>query len=426
MVSYEIELHALIAILLENKTYNEAMFKITQEEKLSSLKKKTVSEIVLGVLRHYFCLSFEGLSILQYKRDCYEHILTIISLYELRYKKKNVDEVKEAYKRTFLSEKLDGEYTNNINKIIESSKEAFNIPEIVKNSPYLFNSLLLEMPEFLLKILSKETSNREAMSISTALHRRSKNSFSPLDENLTIDSFSDLEYKKVIFLDSSFICYRRKNISLKEMRQNHYYPLGYLDGLAYSHLNINGVMPKILMSDVSDGLKILPLYMKTKSLYKVKIVCSFDDEIKYRRGIDVAENFKLKNVELIQSDISLLKTHILENDYDNVICYGDDCNIGLSRRMPSILPTLTESKISTSCKRQMVQLKENSRFVKKGGSLLFINHSLINEESKDVIHQFLNDNHSFNLVHEEIVYPNKVDDDGGYFAIINRRGDDND
>lgn len=421
MISYEIELHALIAVLIENKTYAESMFKVSQEEKLSSSKKKSASEIVLGVLRHYYCLSFEGLSILEYERNSYEHILNIISLYELRYKKKDIKIVKEAYKTTFLCEKLEGNYLDNINAIIKSIEEPFSIPEEVKNSPYLFNSLLLEMPEFLLRILSKETSNREAVSISTALHKRSKNSFATIDDKLSIDSFSDLEYKKVIFQDKSFICYRRKNISLKEMRQNNYYPLGYLEGLAYSHLNINGVMPKILISDISDGVKMLPIYIKSKDLYKPSLTCSFNDEIKYRRGIDIKDHFKLNSLELLLSDVSLLKTHISDKNYDYVICYGDDCKIGLARRLPSILPTLNEEKIEVSSHRQLEKLKENVIFVKENGTLLFINNSIINKETKDVVKKFLKENNSFSLIYEEIVYPSNIDDDGGYFAVLNRK-----
>ena len=80
MADYIPELYALISILSEQKTYGEALFKVNQEEQLSQAGKKKFSENVLGVLRHYFCLSFECLDLLPYAKDSEEHILSLIPL----------------------------------------------------------------------------------------------------------------------------------------------------------------------------------------------------------------------------------------------------------------------------------------------------------------------------------------------------------
>ena len=66
-------------------------------------------------------------------------------------------------------------------------------------------------------------------------------------------------------------------------------------------------------------------------------------------------------------------------------------------------------------------LLESSYFVKEGGHLLFINHSLDQEETKQVIHTFLNQRKDYVLVKDRIVYPGEKDSDGGYFALLERK-----
>ncbi|MCR4698250.1 MAG: hypothetical protein K5762_02675 [Bacilli bacterium] len=427
MADYIPELYALISILSEQKTYGEALFKINQEEQLSQAGKKKFTENVLGVLRHYFCLSFECLDLLPYAKDSEEHILALIPLFELRYHKDVTrEEIYACYHDAFIKERLMGDARSNFKVLEEASKTAFKIPDEVKSSPYLYNSLVLELPDFFLKRMSKDYGAQNALNIASYLHKKPYNFFGPTpickqEELLSNDAFENVS------LDDGTILYStNKPLSIKEVRSKGLYPFGYLEALAYSKLPIPALQPKILLTGLESGSQILPLCLKTLDTFESKVDAVYQDALSYRSAVDVMKKFKLKNAHIINTKLALVKTYVKDHYYDVVVSFGKDCKIGLARRMPSVLPCLRETDFLKSKKRQVADLLEMSSFVKEGGYLLFINHSLDKEESNEVVLSFLSQRKEFTTIHKEMVFPNIMDCDAGYYAILKRKQNQHD
>ena len=427
MADYIPELYALISILSEQKTYGEALFKVNQEEQLSQAGKKKFSENVLGVLRHYFCLSFECLDLLPYAKDSEEHILSLIPLFELRYHKdSNVDEIYACYHDAFMKERLMGDVKHNFKILLEATKKPFKIPDEVKSSPYLYNSLVLEIPDFFLKRLSKDYSAQNALNIASYLHKKSYNFFAPAltcnqEELLSNDAFENVSLD-----DGSILYSTNKPVSIKEVRNKGLYPLGYLEALAYSKLPVPSLQPKILLTGLESGYQLLPLCLKTLDTFESKVDAIYQDALSYRGAVDVMKKYQLKNAHIINTKLSLIKTYVKDHYYDVVVSFGRDCKLGLARRMPSVLPCLREQDFLKSKKRQLEDLLEMSTFVKEGGHLLFINHALDKEESNEVISSFLSLRKDFTVVMKEMVFPNIMDCDAGFYAILKRKQNQND
>ena len=428
MFDYIPELLALTEIMLEQKNYREALFKASMEEKLSSRGKKRLQEIVYGVLRHYFNLSFECLNLLPYGKDSEEHLLALIALFELRYHKETpVEEIKRAYYDAFLKERLLGDKEDNFKALENASLTPFKIPSEVKEAPFVYNSLVLELPDFLLRRFAKDFSPKVALSIAAYLHKRPLQFYAPIyDEEKQAKLLASDDFENISFEDNSFLYRGNKVLSLKECLAKGIYPITYTESLAYSRLNVPQIKPKILLTGVLDGAQILPLTLRTLDLYESEVSAAFANPISYRSGADMMKKYQLKNAKLINCNINMIKTYRSFDQYDVVVSMGNDLQIGMARKNPAILPSLKEKSFLKSKNRQVADLLEVSSFVKPGGQLLFINHALDKEETSEVIAKFLSQRKEFHIVEKEIVFPSRMDSDGGFYAILERKTNNHD
>lgn len=420
MMDFNAEFSALSQILLEQKKYRDAIFKVNMEEKLSINSKKRLLDNVLGILRHYFTLSFEALSLLPYKKESDENILAIILLYHLRYIKKASDEeIKSCYLKSFADLRLIGDQNNDFEILKKASLNKFVIPEKLKESPIIYNSLLLEMPSFLLKTISNEFSPQIALQSSIYLHKRPTFFYASKGKEPKVEGS---ELITVPINDNEVIYKTDTPISLSSIHQKDLYPIGYLEALAYSELPIPYVEPHVMLIGLSDGFDMVPIGLRINECYQNELACIFPGCVSFRSGNDAKYHYKLKNVSIQNCSFSLAKTYFETEKYDDVICYGSDLKIGLARKNPARLPTLKESLIEESIERQINELNESSLFVKKGGYLLFINHSIIKEETYDLINSFLNKHNDFILIKKEIIFPNQLDNDAGFYALLKKKG----
>lgn len=421
MSDYTAELLTLSTILNEKKTYKEALFKIFQEQNLSKNSKHIVSINVAGVLRHYFCLSYECLELLDFEKNSNEHILSLIALYVLRYQKKVSKEIVcSSFKSAWMNVRALGDLNKTYEIIYNASLNPFAIDEKVKKSPVFYNSLILEMPDFLLKRFNEIYSSRVSLSISSSLHKKDVYFFGGINEDK-----EELSHNfKCVSFDDFTLYYTKKNMTIDEIKKLHLYPFSYLNSLAFSHLDLPVIAPKILTLNPLNCFDLLHLHNKISSCVDYKLDCSSQDDISYRNFEDTIRFFNLKNVSVIKSDLNYVKTSFETNAYDYVILHGHDLKIGLARSQIGVLPSLSEHDIKRSYQRQCNELEESSYFVKDGGYLIFINNTLINEESYDVLSSFLKAHKDFYVIKEQIVLPQILDNDGGFYTILRKRGKD--
>jgi hypothetical protein len=421
MADFVPELTALSQILLERKGYRETLFKVTMEEKLSQVGKKRFIENVNGVLRHYFCLSFECQNLLLDKVDSLEHLLALVALYVLRYRKEStVKEVYQEYHDAFLKLRLMGDPKSSFESLSKSDKEDFVLPEELKKSPYLYNSLILEFPEFLLRRVAKDFTNQRAISVAANSHKR-PNRFYAMVEKKDTPVLPETVLQPIVMENHEYLYKTNKPIPKEQMKQSNLYPIGYVEALAYSKLSLPPLQPKILLVGAEDGFDILPIAQRVEKYYQSQLVCCLEKDLPYRSGVDILRHFQLKKTRMIHTKDELIKTFVEYDYFDTVILYSKDLHMGLSRLDPSILPSLKEKDIQKSYENQLKNLLEQSKFVKEGGSLLFVNHGFVKKETYDVIEGFLAVKKDFILMDNEIVFFDRMDSSAGYYALLKRK-----
>lgn len=421
MADFIPELLTLKEIIFEKKSFTDACFRARVNEKLSTEGSKVLKERVLGVLRHYQCLSFESLNILpQYSRGSDELLLNAITLYVLRFEKGHLpNDVSALYHDTFLRMRFIGDVRENFRIMEEASHEAFKIPEECKSAPTIYNSLLLETPEFLLKRFSSEYGGEKALKLALSLHGRVANYFLCKDNEeekpINDDRFLNIP------LSNDIILYKAvKSVTPSQAKEASLYPVSYLDVLAMSKLDIPSITPSILINGCYDGSCFLPYAFKTKPYYQSKIVPVFSDPIFYRLSMDLKKRYALDHVSPLLSESHLIKTYIGYDEFDIVVSYGKDSKVGLARKRPEILPSLNEKSFSALGKIELSELVDSSLFVKKEGVLLFICNALDKEEGVSVVKKFLASNKNFSLVSQSYVFPSESESEGGYYAIMRK------
>lgn len=425
MLDFTASVIALKQVLFERKNCNDVLFHINLLEKLSREGKKNVRDIVFGVLRHHNTLAFEAMNLFSYNKKSDEILLVIAALYETRYiKALSEDDLKVAYQETIKRLRLD----NNVSEatvIYENGKKAYHIPEEVKESPYLYNSLILEVPEFLLKKLAKDYSPKESVSIALSLHQKS-HEFYGIDENVgdRDEILSDDNFTGVELADKTFVFKAEKALTPFEAKAKGLYSIGYLEALAYSKVELPPVSPKALLMGCKTANTALALGLKTRDSYDAEVIPTYEKAERYRFAVDNIKHFNLEgNVKPLLASAELVKTYLSYDFFDLVVSFGDSTDVGISRRRPDILSALEEKDTSRTFATSLHNLEEAAEFVKKGGKLLFLSHGLVKDETKKVVRKFLADHSDFSLLEDAFILPSMMDSDGGYYAILEKQHD---
>ncbi len=425
MLDFTSSVIALKQILFERKSFNDVLFHTFLMEKLSRQGKKNVRDIVLGVLRHHNTLVFEAMNLFHHNKKSEEILLVIAALYEARYLKiLSKEDLSLTYEETIRRLRLDNVATE-AEVIFENAKKPFHIPEEVKESPFLYDALVLETPEFLLKKFAKDYSPKDSISIALSLHQKSKDFFG-LDERIgDRDSLiSDDGFTSIELSDKTLLFKSDRALSSSEAKAKGLYPLGYLEALAYSKVSLPQVSPKVLLIGCTTQSVAINLGLRTRDSFEAEVISVYEKADKYRLAIDALKRFSLsKNVKPLLTTPELVKTYLSYDCYDLAVCFGKSTDIGLSRRKPEILPSLEEKDFAKNFTLALHDLKETSEFVKNGGKLLFLSHGLVKDETKKVVRKFLSDMPSFAMVEEAFILPNMMDSDGGYYAILEKQHD---
>lgn len=421
MVDFIPELLTLEAVLFERKSFQDAYFQAVINEKLSTSRKNELKERIIGVFRHFQSLSFESLDLFSnYNKDSDEHILSIIALYVLRYEKRtSYDDFSLSYKETFLRLRLSGDYQNNITIIHEACLKPFAVKDEVKSSPCVYNSLVLEVPDFLLKKLTKDFSGKKAFDI--ALSLRGKLAF--YYQNLSDKKIEDERLIKLPYINAE-IYKSNKVLPSSQLKSMSLSPISYLSSYLFEliplKMNIN---TKILLNGCSDNGQFIYWSKRFSSIFNTEIVPVYYDTLLYRNALDYLKHNPKKGVSPLLTESKLIKTYLPYDENDLVICNAMDSKVGLARRKSEILPSLREKDFPIFVKRCYEQLVDSSLFVKKGGYLGFISYSFDKDETISLINKFLNAFSSFELVKEEYLLASDNSQEGGYIALLRRKDD---
>lgn len=403
-------------VLFKKKTLPSALLEAKKTITLTPNEEEEIKKETVVFLRRYFSLRFECSNLLsQYDYESGEFLLSRIALCQLRYSKLTKEEITSEYRNTFARLRFSGNSKTNRDVLMEASKKPFSIPEEAKQSPFYFNSLVLERPEFLFRRFNEEYGSSKTLSRFRSMRKKPTFEYSPLDADSLTDSLEKTDGAGAYEIYKS-----EKNYHRDSLKQRRIYPSSYLERLGYSLLELPQVSPKVLRNGITDSFGYFPLALSLKDSYQPKLIVDYQSKAA-EAAKDNLNLAQFNDVTILNCEEKYLKTYYSYDQFDIVVDFGKDTGLGLLDKKPWLLPSLTREDIENSQKRQLDSLRERSEFVKSKGSLLFINHGLLKAETSDVVHRFLERNNRFELVKEISVCPSDDHGEGGYIALISKK-----
>jgi hypothetical protein len=413
----------LKSVLSEHRSYHDVLSRALTHEKLSLGGKDALRKTLWCALRHYQTLSFEAMNLFaEDENSSDERYLTLVALTQFRYLKGKNPEVFEAYRATFAELSLQGDAAKRFAIISKAAQKPFVIPESLKSAPSLYNSLSLEIPEFLWKKLSEFYGPAQAASIALSLHFPPTFFVAP-DATARTEVFSAKTYIPVQVKDQ-YPLYRLQGIAnpfgLPEIQDHRLCFVPYVFAAAVNAVPLPQNSPRLLITGNISSDPCSYLARRIHDCYDPEVMALFEDSLRFRLASDAKERLSLDDLTLQNEPLPLLKTYVAFDSFDVVFCFGKDSGIGMARKVPSVLPSLTEKEIVSSGKKTLAGLLETSEFVKKEGTLVFVSGSLLKEETRDIVARFLTLRKNFTLAQDLLLLPFENNSDGGYFAVLKR------
>lgn len=422
MQDFSAEILALRRILGLRKTYRETIFRIIAIEKIAPSSVKELKRNVFGVLRHYFSLAFEVDSLFpSFAKDSDERYLSLVALYQLRHRKdQKKEDIQERFCTTSLLMHLQGDFAKNYAKLENAALKPFAIPESLKSKPYTYNSLALEIPDFLLKDLVFSYGPQKAREMAFAIRDIPVPSF--VRNRLVPGQESLGECRQVkTDIDTVYLLSKGKNETADHLvKEGFFHPLELIKAMAVSSLPSFPVEMDCLL--LNQRLPFLPIYLNGiyGDLPGLRITPVFASEERYRSAIDFFVQFRATKVHPLLAEMDLVKTYFSYDSMDVVVLQGTDIGIGKVGMRPDILPDLTEKDVRDSAYRQTKELLTAADFVKKQGYLLFINAGLTAPETRNVRESFLSLRKNFAVVQDSYLLPTQYKTESGYYCLFRR------
>lgn len=122
----------------------------------------------------------------------------------------------------------------------------------------------------------------------------------------------------------------------------------------------------------------------------------------------------VKNTRVITADARYELGADFDQSFDRVLVDAPCTGTGTLRRAPEIKWRLTHEDMTKCGELQRELLQKAARYVRKGGRLIYVTCSLLNEENETIVEEFLKDNPHFSLIKPEGL-PDELFDAAGYF-----------
>lgn len=208
-----------------------------------------------------------------------------------------------------------------------------------------------------------------------------------------------------------------KIIDLDDFKKNFIFVEDEASQLLVDKLDLNPGDETLLVCD-DKGTIALDLAMHQKDVGNINVAAP--DVIIYNSVRSLANRFKIHSLNVFETNINLLITHVPENSCDKVLLIAPSSSLGLVRRKPATLLALKREELDLLIAEQKRQLDEVSRFVKRDGIILYSVFTYNKKESYLIIEEFLKEHDNFSLVEEKQLFANEGPSDGLYYAILKK------
>lgn len=133
-----------------------------------------------------------------------------------------------------------------------------------------------------------------------------------------------------------------------------------------------------------------------------------------------AKKLGLNNIVARMNDATIFSEDIPMADkiLCDVVCSG----FGIIRRKPEIrYKDLDDIKDLPNIQYEILSV--SSKYLKRGGRIIYSTCTLNKQENEKVVERFLNENDDFNLIEQKTIFPNEELGDGFFWALMERKND---
>ena len=132
------------------------------------------------------------------------------------------------------------------------------------------------------------------------------------------------------------------------------------------------------------------------------------------------ERLGITNTTVMQNDASVLNEEFIDA-FDRVLCDVPCSGLGVLRRKPDIKWTKSEDDNKEIAEIQKKILDCASRYVKKGGILVYSTCTINKDENEKNTEYFLNKFTEFSLIEKRQLLPHTDNTDGFFYAVFERK-----
>lgn len=129
----------------------------------------------------------------------------------------------------------------------------------------------------------------------------------------------------------------------------------------------------------------------------------------------VMQNAERLSIEIIKTKVkdATIYDEKLNEKFDKILLDVPCLGIGVIKRKPDIKWQRKIEDIEKITKIQKNILEDCSKYLKKGGELVYSTCSILKDENEDIVKEFLNVNKNYEKLEEISIFPNKIQD--GFF-----------
>ena len=430
MNSREAALKVLYDVDVNSAYINSSFNSIVNETELDLKDKALLSEIVYGVIKNKLKIDYVIKSFSKVKlKKISPWVLNILrsGIYQILFLERIPDSaacnecVKLAKK---YSNKGGVGFVNGLLRSVSRSKDEIQFPEY-KDGVIEYFSVKYSFPEWLVKKLIVQYGEEKAerfMAESNTAHGtdvRVNTLKTTLKELSQI--FSEKDIKHTISEKAQNIITVNANINLTMLCE-------YKEGLFSLQNSSSKRAIDVLAPRTGDFVIDLCAAPGGKSCAAAELmenkgeILSFDlyehkkaliENSANRLGIDI--------IKVGVGDASYLNNDLIKKA-DRVIVDAPCSGIGVIHKKPDIKWKRNEEDISELKDIQLRILNNAAEYVKPGGVLLYSTCTVLKEENEDNIREFLNNNTSFIVEHEEQILTDKAGESGFYICKMVMKG----
>lgn len=429
-------LYALKEITLDRIPFQKAIEKSEQFYNLSKEDKHNLFIDVTGILRKQALLRLEIKTVFpQYDVNDDEALLLCIALFEMR-KAKGEQEKKAILREIVETIKSRGMKfkDEDVKAILEQSDKTFHIPEEYKKDPFVYNSLLFNLPSWVIRQYFNRYGNEKTLELLKANllspsmflsvnGRKNKIGAYKGDERFEIIPSVHENYPEIGSLLVKKNC---RPSSIKEVIEGKLYAQDLSYAKALDNLPLMQYY-KVLYLGGKTGTTSASLAIRLLDL-EGSVVAPVEEGIHFARTKALLRRLGLTNVKPYKSSLKMVKTIEEFDSYDLTVITPTSTHLGQTRRRPDVQSLFSVDALNGITRKQKESLTEASYFPRVHGTLAYIVPSILKEEGEGLIQDFLSDQRNINrysLVKEETILPLKEEGkdyacDGLYYAIMTR------